>query len=43
MAAISKHIFNIGPYGKNVKIDHLRTIHAMFALNWLTGFREEDF
>jgi hypothetical protein len=38
--------------GKNVlksspdtilKIDHLRTIHAMFALNWLTGFREEDF
>ena len=25
------------------KIDHLRTIHAMFALNWLTGFREEDF
>jgi hypothetical protein len=26
-----------------VKIDHLRTIHAMFALNWLTGFREEDF
>ena len=24
-------------------IDHLRTIHAMFALNWLTGFREEDF
>jgi hypothetical protein len=23
--------------------DHLKTIHAMFALNWLTGFREEDF
>jgi hypothetical protein len=21
-----------------LKIDHLRTIHAMFALNWLTGF-----
>ena len=21
----------------------LRTIHAMFALNWLTGFRGEDF
>jgi hypothetical protein len=20
-----------------------RTIHAMFALNWLTGFRREDF
>jgi hypothetical protein len=26
-----------------LKIDHLRTIHAMFALNWLTGFTEEDF
>jgi hypothetical protein len=21
------------------KVDHIRTIHAMFALNWLTGFR----
>ena len=26
-----------------LKIDHLRTNHAMFALNWLTGFRAEDF
>jgi hypothetical protein len=26
-----------------LKIDHLRTIHPMFALNWLTGFRGEDF
>jgi hypothetical protein len=26
-----------------LKIDNLRTIHAMFALNWLTGFRGEDF
>jgi hypothetical protein len=26
-----------------LKIDHLRTIHAIFALNWLTGFRGEDF
>jgi hypothetical protein len=26
-----------------LKIDHLRTIHAMFASNWLTGFRGEDF
>ena len=26
-----------------LKIDHLRTIHAMFVLNWLTGFRGEDF
>jgi hypothetical protein len=23
-----------------LKVDHLRTIHAMFALNWLTDFRE---
>jgi hypothetical protein len=22
-----------------LKVDHLRTIHAMSALNWLTGFR----
>ena len=22
-----------------LKVDHLRTIHAMFALNWFTGFR----
>jgi hypothetical protein len=26
-----------------LKVDHLRTIHAMFALNWLTGFREKKF
>jgi hypothetical protein len=26
-----------------LKIDHLRTIHAMFAINWLTGFRGEYF
>ena len=26
-----------------LKIDHLRTIYAMFALNWPTGFRREDF
>jgi hypothetical protein len=25
-----------------LKVDHLRTIHPMFALNWLTGFRAED-
>jgi hypothetical protein len=22
-----------------LKVDHLRTIHTMFAFNWLTGFR----
>ena len=26
-----------------LKIDHLRTIHTMFALNWLTGFRGNFF
>ena len=26
-----------------LKVDHLRTIHAMFALNWLTGFRGKLF
>jgi hypothetical protein len=26
-----------------LKVDHLRTIHAMFALNWLTGFRGKHF
>jgi hypothetical protein len=25
-----------------LKIYHLRTIHAMFALNWLTDFKGED-
>ena len=29
--------------GHRTQFDHLRTIHAMFALNWLTGFRGEDF
>ena len=26
-----------------LKVDHLRTIHAMFTLNWLTGFRGTNF
>ena len=26
-----------------LKVDHPRTIQAMFALNWLNGFSEEDF
>ena len=26
-----------------LKVDHLKTIYAMFALNLLTGFRGEDF
>jgi hypothetical protein len=26
-----------------LKVYYPKTIHAMFALNWLTGFRREDF
>jgi hypothetical protein len=26
-----------------LKVDHLRTIHATFVLNWLTGFRGHFF
>jgi hypothetical protein len=26
-----------------LKVDHLRNIHAMFALNWLPGFRAKIF
>jgi hypothetical protein len=26
-----------------LKVDHLRTIHAMFTLNWLTDFRVKHF
>ena len=26
-----------------LKVDHLRTIHAMFALNWLSDFRGKNF
>ena len=26
-----------------LKVDNLRTIHAMFDLNWLTGFRGKFF
>jgi hypothetical protein len=26
-----------------LEVDYPRTIHTMFALNWLTGFRGEDF
>jgi hypothetical protein len=26
-----------------LKIDHLRILHAMFALNWHNDFRGEDF
>ena len=44
MSAEGGHLgWKSGSLDTILKIDHLRTIHAMFALNWLTGFREEDF
>ena len=44
MSAEGSHLgWRSGSLDTILKIDHLRTIHAMFALNWLTGFREEDF
>jgi hypothetical protein len=46
----SKHVIDGGHLGWRfgsldiiLKVDHLRTIHAMFALNWLTGFRGNFF
>ena len=44
MSAEGGHLgWRSGSLDTILKIDHLRTIHAMFALNWITGFREEDF
>jgi hypothetical protein len=44
MSAEGGHLeWKSGSLDTILKIDHLRTIHAMFALNWLTGFRKEDF
>ena len=44
MSAEGGHLgWRSGSLDTILKIDHVRTIHAMFALNWLTGFREEDF
>jgi hypothetical protein len=40
MSAEGGHLgWRSGSLDTTLKIDHLRTIHAMFALNWLTGFR----
>jgi hypothetical protein len=42
MSAEGGHLgWRSGSLDTFLKIDHLRTIHAMIALNWLTGFREE--
>ena len=44
MSAEGGHLgWRSGSLDTILKIDHLRTIHAMFALNWLTGFREKTF
>ena len=44
MSADGGHLgWRFGSLDIILKVDHLRTIHAMFALNWLTGFRREDF
>ena len=44
MSAEGRHLgWRSGSLDTILKIDHLRTVHAMFALNWLTGFRGEDF
>jgi hypothetical protein len=44
MSAEGSHLgWRLGSPNTVLKIDHLRIIHAMFALNWLTGFRGEDF
>ena len=41
MSADGSHLgWRSGSLDIILKVDHLRTIHAMFALNWLTGFRE---
>jgi hypothetical protein len=40
MSAEGGHLgWRSGSLDTILKIDHVRTIHAMFALNWLTDFR----
>jgi hypothetical protein len=44
MSADGGHLgWRFGSLDIILKVDHLRTIHAMFALNWLTGFRGKFF
>ena len=44
MSADGGHLgWRFGSLDIILKVDHLRTIHAMFALNWPTGFREKKF
>jgi hypothetical protein len=35
--------WSFGSLDISLKVDHLRTIHAMFTLKWLTGLREKNF
>ena len=40
MSADGGHLgWRFGSLDIILKVDHLRTIHTMFALNWLTDFR----
>jgi hypothetical protein len=44
MSADGGHLgWRFGSLDIILKVDHLRTILAMFALNWLTGFRGKCF
>jgi hypothetical protein len=44
MSAEGGHLgWRSGSLDAILKIDHLRTFHAMFALNWLTGFSGKHF
>jgi hypothetical protein len=44
MSAEGGHLgWRFGSLDIILKVDHLRTIHAMFVLNWLTGFRGNYF
>jgi hypothetical protein len=44
MSADGGHLeWRFGSLDIILKVDHLRTIHVMFALNWLTGFRGKIF
>ena len=44
MSADGGHLeYLIGMKNKTFVEVHPRTIHAMFASNWLTGFRGENF
>ena len=44
MSADGGHLgWTSGSPDTNLKVDHPRTIHAMFSFNFITGFRGDDF